>query len=557
MRTEHEICQDYLQLIRSENKITLSDDEIDILLDSEQGISQIKEKIESELASIELIKGKKVQSVRAFRIFCEIVVGYDVSTGDPVYNSIVKALYEIVEHNTLSNITIRRGGGKTFFACLYSLFKQYTLHHFSIVCSFNVPIMVESFFDVYREIVDENQMLSRKKFKHGKTEIWSSKGCIYNYGRIKSITLGSTSRSKHPNMIIIDDILGKTDSGSKFNNSDVKNFVLADLLPTLDRKRGRGIMLGTIDNTEDIYHTTAYDEHGKFNRKDMMFNSGKEYYSDTDWRCVIFPAVLNFDTEEVLLPEVYNFKKCMADKKRMGDFLWYREMQLEIRVDKSALISEHVFNQLGDENEKMSEEGVPGVKYLIAVDPSSGEGENPDFAAITVVELRGNRRILRYMWHEKKLPIIDPNGGTDDLGHKVKLVWEWFLKSELWVEDNSIGRILIQYLRSLDVEVNEHNTGLDKVAIFSKAIAEIKDTIEMKDGQRVSKVIVPNHPTDEYTQEMYHVLKKEALNYTLIENNGKVTMGGRGTHDDLMTSVLIGLYYVLEESGYAGCICSD
>ena len=161
------------------------------------------------------------------------------------------------------------------------------------------------------------------------------------------------------------------------------------------------------------------------------------------------------------------------------------------------------------------------------------------------------------MWHEKKLPIIDPNGGTDDLGHKVKLVWEWFLKSELWVEDNSIGRILIQYLRSLDVEVNEHNTGLDKVAIFSKAIAEIKDTIEMKDGQRVSKVIVPNHPNDEYTQEMYHVLKKEALNYTLIENNGKVTMGGRGTHDDLMTSVLIGLYYVLEESGYAGCICSD
>lgn len=543
-------------LLRSENKISLSDDDIDFFTSNNDGIKQVKEWINTELVSTTEHKGKLVQSDRAFMIFCRCIVYNDVSTGDEVYNSVVKSLYAVVEFHRLSNITIRRGGGKTFFACLYSIFKQYTLHHYSVLCAFNIPTMVESFFDLYREIIDNNEMLLDKK--ECRRPIWSNKGCIYNYGRIKGITLGSSARSKHPNLVIIDDLLGKTDGATKYTNEDVKKFVLSDLLPIADRKKARVILLGTIDNTEDIYHTTAYDSNNLFDRDKLLFTNNEMYISATGWCCVIFPAVINFDNKTVLLPEIYDYDSCMEDKKRMGDFLWYREMQQEIKIDKTALISEYIFNKCKNDTLSLIEQGEPGKKYLITVDPSSGEGEFSDYAAISVTETVGKQKIIRYLWQKRHLPIIDPNGNGEDLANHIKRVWIWFKRSPLFVENNSIGRVLIQELVRLGVDVEEHNTGSDKVDIFSKAISEFKLEITDKDGKPVPKIIIPSNPNDEYTLEMLEELKKQCLNYSRTENNGKVTMGGRGVHDDLITSLLINIHYATEENdSCAECVCID
>ncbi len=557
MRLISSICEDYLHLLKKEGKIELTEKEIENFSNDEENQKKIKESIDNEMGcgpspldtSYEIYQGQKISSIRAFRIYCDIIIKEDLSTGVRVWNQFVRESFLLIERHKKSLNNARRFLGKTFFAALYTSFKMYIIQYFQVLGGFNIPLMIHSFFDLYREIVDNNELLSDKKEKNQKNLVWAKSKCQYNNGRIEGVTLGSTGRSKHVNFVFIDDIYGR-EGGNKYTNEDVDKFINGDLMPIWKRKKGRIAIFGTVDNTDDIYHTFTKIR-GKYRRKLLMCTRDTIAISDDGWACRLYPAVLDFATKEVYLPEFFSWDSVMEDKRDMKDFQWHKEMQQEIKLDKSSTISEYLFNKLCESGKDyiMYESGKKDVKYLMIVDPSAGEGESSDYAAIAIFEIKGKKKILRYIWHERMLPILDPDGGPHDLSTKVQRTYYLFLKPDLYIENNNVGRILIQELRRRKIEPFEHNTKDDKVQIMTTAISELK--IE-------GSVIIPFNETDSFTIESAHELKKECIKYALREIRGKITIEGRGGHDDMVTAFLLGVHYAIEETDtVAGAICID
>ena len=183
------------------------------------------------------------------------------------------------------------------------------------------------------------------------------------------------------------------------------------------------------------------------------------------------------------------------------------------------------------------------------VDPSAGEGEYSDYAAIAIFEINGKKKILRYIWHERMLPIIDPDGKGFDLSTKVERTYYLFLKPDMYIENNGAGRILLQELRRRKIEPFEHNTKEDKVRIMTEAISELKNE---------GSVIIPFNQKDSFTIESVYELKEECIKYALKELRGKLTIEGRGGHDDMVTCFLLGVHYAKEETDtVATAICID
>ena len=549
MRNIQQICQTYLELLKKEGKITLTDKEIEESSFREEDQQIIRENIKKELIDYEVHRGQKISSRRAFMIFCEVVVHSDIKTGHKVYNSLVKQFFNVIERHTLSRLQARRGAGKSYLTILYVTFKMFIIEFFEVLTSFHIPEMRDNWFNTFQELIENNELLLTKKDPNKRSPMWGSKKCRYNKGIVKGITLGSTAKSSHPNLAIVDDILG-TGETNKYPNSYIENHIFSDIYPITKRKKARLVIVGTTLNDDDIFHSTAKDKNGKYNRKLLLCNQDKTFVSASGWACRDFPAVLNFDTHEILLPEIFSWEEVMQDKASMGDFKWFREMQGEVKIDKSALISYYLFTKAYDEKRSLQEVGKAGCKYLMIVDPSAGEGEFSDYAAIIVLELNKGQKILRYAWHERLLPIIDPNGGKIDLTHKVVDVFNSFIKPDLYVENNSIGRVLIQSLRKEGVDPYEHETNSDKVKIMTDAISEFK---------RDNIIVIPHNPECSFTLEAVEELKRECLGYGLSQKKeGKLLIGGKGVNDDLCTAFLLGLHYSNEEGGgYAGCIVQD
>ena len=554
MRTIQEVCKDYLLLLKKEGKINLTKPQIEQLSHNSEDQIRIVDAVDKELYSTQKYNGQLISSERAWFIFCSIVVHEDVSTQQEIWNQFIEDTFKVIEFHQKSRICSRRGGGKTFMLALRDAFKMYLIPHYQIIESFNIPIMIESFFDVYREIIDNNEFLLRKKEGNNRYLIWSTKNCIYNGGRVKGVTLGSTTKSKHVNELHIDDIYGKTES-NKTTNIDVKNFIKGDAYSITKRKKGRIVFIGTRDNTDDLYVEVAKDKLGHYKPALLTCNRSTIYVSKTGWACRDYPSVLDWEKRITFLPQVYSWAEVMQDKEEMGDFLWYREMQLEIKLDKTGLISKFLFDKVTNPNLKLVHEAKEGGKYVMVVDPSSGEGQYSDYAAICVIQVKDDQKIVRHLWHERLLPIIDPEGGRCDLTNKVADVFRAFNNRgigavcELFIENNSIGRILIQSCVKAGLDPIEHQTNLDKIKIIMESVEEFK---------RDSVIVIPSNYDDEFTYEMVGDLKKECNNYTLSEKNGKLTISGKGTHDDLVFAFLIAIYYSqVEHGGIAECICQN
>jgi len=135
---------------------------------------------------------------------------------------------------------------------------------------------------------------------------------------------------------------------------------------------GRLTLIGTIDNADDIYHTVAIDDHGKYKRSMLLCNRPTIFVGKTGWACRMYPAILDWDTKEILLPNRFSWDRLMSNKEDMGDYLFFREMMCDIQLDKSAAVSRYLFNKCQDENLILLDHAEDGKKYIMIVDTSAG-----------------------------------------------------------------------------------------------------------------------------------------------------------------------------------------
>jgi len=341
--------------------------------------------------------------------------------------------------------------------------------------------------------------------------------------------------------------------------SYVKNYVLSELMQCIGRKKGRFVIEGTPISEEDIYHYLFQDKEKKVRRKLLLCTRENVFISAKGWACRIFPGILDHATKKTLVPEVFTYEDLIIKRdKKIGEYRFFREIMCECKINKSALISYFLFMKNANKKESLQETGTreKGKKYVMFVDPSAGEGEYSDYSAICIIEkgIDGHMHTLRYAWHEKLLPIIDPQGGKIDFTHKVVDVFNDFNMGkenacELWVEDNSLGRVLIQNLRHEGVDPYEHTTKFDKIELIMEAVSMLKN----------DKVAIPNNPECGVTQEWIPILRQECLNFGIRKDaRGRLIAGPTSGNDDLLISFLFALYHCTEDaSNLPLALCQD
>lgn len=173
-----------------------------------------------------------------------------------------------------------------------------------------------------------------------------------------------------PDYVIVDDLYDEEDINNPESTLKKNQWFWGSLYPARAKSRRCSLHIqGTAINNEDLL--------------DQLKKKPR-------WKSASFKAVENWDTKEVLWPELNTFDSLDMDRADMGSIIFYRELQNERRDEASAIIKsswlegwEYEPQQLWDLIGKGEHLFVQAV--LIGNDPSIGERVENDYTGTALV----------------------------------------------------------------------------------------------------------------------------------------------------------------------------
>ena len=534
MRTKEEIRRDYLNLINKEKNLGYTSEEIERKIKDPEEAGVVDKLILDELYSNEEIKGQTVSSIRAFRIWCDIVLEYDIKTGRRIWNGFVKTQFRIVERNRFVCYMAARGHGKTFFWALYILFKMFLISLYDVCYCSNVPAQRKRFLKTVRQIVDHNSLLLEKKDSKriANREVpWGMEEMEYNEGLLEGTTVGTTPRGGHYNLAVGDDPLR---DDKKYTYEFIVNYFQGTLRPTIYTKKGRYAILGTPQDSEDLFHVLMNSKLDKNNRP--LGHMVLERESAAGFYSQVFPSILDEKKKTVLCPEIWSYEELMIEKGRIGDIRFNREMMCRCITFRNALIGAKLFKDCTDPTLRCIQKGEEGKKYVIFVDPATSDAPTADYFAASVWE-DGHKFILRNLIHKKGFPVTDPTGGTDDQSTAVARLYNDFNKALIVVEKNNAGIALSQALQAKGIEVIDHFTHVVATGRVTEKPGKANDVIDyIEYGLKAGLVVFPSDSECNYTLDILERVKTEHMNFGVKKGTSGEKYEAIAGKDDIFDS---------------------
>lgn len=534
MRTKQQILKDYLSLLNEEKNLGYSQEQIDERINNKEEFEVLKGLLDDELLGTKEISGQLVSTLRAFKIYCSIVLKDDIKTGRFIWNNFFKRQFILVENNKQACYMAHRGSGKSFFAAIYISFKMYLLDNYDVCYCSNVPKQKKRWMKTFRSLIDYNEWLLERKDIKGvgsKSIPWGQEEIEYNGGTLEGTTVGTTPRGGHYNLVWGDDPLR---DDKKYTDEFILDYFQGVLKPTTYTKRARYVIVGTPQHGEDLFHTLMNDKLDKNNRPIGKTVVGK--ISAAGFYSEIFPAILDDKKEIVLIPEIWTYEGLIVERGRIGDIRFTREMLCRCTFFRNSLISSSLFRSCCDEKLQMIQKGEPGKKYVIFIDSATSDAPTADYCAMNVWEddAKNNKFIFRNLFHEKGYPIIDPEGGKDDQIHKAERLYNDFNKALMVVEKNNAGISLIQGLQAKGIEVIEHFTHTSATGRPTLKTGKVDDVVDyIEQGLKTSVVVFPSDPDDIYTIDALEKIKTEHLNFGVKKGKSGEKYEALAGHDDI------------------------
>jgi len=434
----------------------------------------------------------------------------------------------------------------TSFLVAYMMFKQFLVKDTRVLYISNVPAVIVEMVELYKKIVDENELLTERKTVGDITWNRSRQEVRYNGGKISTSGVGGTVRGKHVDLIVLDDLLRK---GNQYSNEYIQEFITMDVIPTVQESGGRLILVGTVKSEIDIFHYFMSD-HEDMTKSKLSHDT---YSVRGGFYCRVYKAIVNEETKEVLDPERFSYEKLMYIKTvKMGELDFNREYQMECKAPGSSLVSLGLFNGCCDSELMVEQKGMTVIDddgndtglpcdYMIIVDSASSDAPTADFFASVVLKLRSDGRIqVVNLKNKKGFSVIDKEGGSDPDDSQIEFLAAWikeYNNAEIVVEQNAAGVAVTQGLMGKGFDVIEHyTTGVNKNPNVSKFV----------EGLKRQEVIFPSHPDCEVTQEMLRLIKGEVLKFGIKIIRGKETYEALSGHDDIFDVLYIGFKYAGE-----------
>jgi len=518
MRTKKKILKDFLVYL------DYTPEEIEIKLNDPNVMAKYEEVFIESIFETENYKGQEISTLKAFELFCRIMVKHDFKTGDYVWNSFVEKQFILVETNKLTCYMAARGHGKSFFLSLYVIFKMFIVSYFDVCYCSNTPKQTKRWFKTTRAIVDGNEMLLERKDIHGvkaKQISWGQQELEYNHGTLEGTSMGTTPRGGHFNLIMGDDPLRED---QKYTHEYILNYFQGAYKQCMSRKKGRYIIVGTPQDPEDLFHTLMNSKVDKNNRPVGIVTMNKT--SATGFYSMVFPG-LDFKTKKVLVPEIWTYEELLSERDKIGEIRFNREILCRCVSFKNSLIGAFMFKKCCDEKLQMIQSGEQGKKYVIFVDSATSDAPSADYCAMSVWEddQVNNKFIFRNLFHKRGHPVTDPEGGDDDQTNVLYRLWKDFNEALVIIEKNNAGIALIQSVKSMcakkqeSIDMIEHLTHV--ASTVKGTIGKANDVIDyIEYGLKSGVIVFPSDSDDHYTMEILDKVKTEHLNFGVKKGRG-------------------------------------
>lgn len=528
-RTIKQICESYRDVLIEKEIIPKSDLEY---YKTSEGLGQILELLMKKLYETEMMNGQLVSTVDAFYHFCRFVVYKDRATGMTVWNSFVKQLFMDVEYHRLVSIMAARGHGKSFtIFVLYQIFKAFLWEGYTSIIVCNIPRMAVTNMRILKEMIGNNELLLEKKeVAKGKELKWTETEIEYNGGYIETISIGTSPKSAHVNMVVGDDVLR---DDRKYSDAYNENYFLGQLFPTINRKKGRMCVLGTPVHSEDLLHVLMQDTKGEIIRDGRI--SAKGFYSKA------YPAILDSNKKEILLPEIYSYDQLMKIRDTQGIRYFDREYMCVCISDDSTLFPIELIEYCSDDLERYAFSGKEDSFYVIGVDVATSAAKSADYSAYVVLEVKENKKgglvkTLRHVFHDKGIQV-------DTQIEKIAELSKLFNNAFVLVEKNNVGVALIQGLEKGGINIKSYVTDAPKkIGCVRYLINEMRNR----------RVIFPKE--NEYIKRV----KDELKNFGVLKKGTREVMTALSGHDDLVDALWLALEASRQmESPCSLVICQD
>ena len=354
--------------------------------------------------------------------------------------------HNITEYDMNCSVAARGLGKSFFFSRMLPDYLTFIFDGYrSIVSSYNEAATYD-FIKGSRQDFENNELLNTK-ISDQKSADWNKGTLDFSNGSvIKGISITSQIRRLHVHYFIADDIINDE---QKLTPEAIKAKIYATILPTLQRKRGKFILVGTRFTEDDIYAyflEKAKDQPNyKYCEMGIKLDEKQEkvYIVHSDENGVV-KKVEDKDN-------LYDYKDLLSLKVAEPNY-FAREYECEIVSAQDVPFPLDVLLECRDRELSYQLVGDPGTVYCGGLDSSNSTVKDADDTVLIIGHLDSDTNI-----------VLDLAYGNNTLEaperlQELKKRMDLFEKPTVLAEQNSMGRTNIDMINKDGYRLMNFNT---------------------------------------------------------------------------------------------------
>lgn len=441
-----------------------------------------------------------------------------------------KSWYQLLENDQNKRMVLlapRNHGKSTCFSAVYPSWLIGKNPNIRVVIVSNAASQSEAFLRSIKSIVeqDANYKALFGDLKPKIPEKWTDREIIINRQTrekdptISTVGAGGAILSKRADVIIVDDLLNKENTGTLEQRKKLKDWFNDILVPVLE-PNGRLIWIATAFNSDDLSHDLLKDP--TFDVKIKYKAIITEATNQDLWDQYRTALITKSKTEagefyesnkaemeigaEVLWGNRWSYKNLFDERISRGTRSFNLMYQNEAISSEAAIFQEEWVEKCKDPNRRLldkfdqSQSDISIVTITQGVDLAIGEKENSDYTVITTLGKTQDEKVVL-------LNRVKGHFSPAEIRRNIKEQNDCFKPSLILVEDNGFQASMVKDLQGQSTapirgftttgEKYDENIGINSLAVA------------IENGQ----IILPADPTDPRTVACYEDLKEEMLKF--------------------------------------------
>ena len=358
-----------------------------------------------------------------------------------------------------------------------------------------------------KEIILGNKTLkplfpNHRMYKNSDSELHLMNG-------VKFLARGYTSaiRGRHPQLIVLDDVLNEGNSLTDDLRAKTKAYFFGTIYPMADKGivkagqiqeyKSQIVIVGTAQHYEDLYHDLL---------DNVQFQGAK------------LKAIVDEEKQEVLWPERYSYQDLVLRRKGMAALQFSKEFMNEPIADDTSLFPPHLFDSLKDPNLSYvnTHSGTPptymGVDFNIPGDQAD------DYTVIVTAQYVGG---VFTLINVRRFRATDMNQQV----RAIQTSYNAFNVSDGMYEDNMFQKLYGEPLEKARVNLSGHTVTFHSKNNMDHGILAFRPMLENR------RIIFP-YKTEEDREITDNIIQE----FTgMVRRNGKI--GNMSFHDDTVLAM--------------------